>query len=210
MNTKELILEEALKQFSQKGYDGTSMSDIAKPIGISKAALYKHFESKQQIFDEIIVRSEIKFKEFLGDLSIHFPESDKEQMNKTDVETYGKISAEGLCKNVLKFVRFSMNDPYSRQVRHMLTLSQFQSAELAGMYTKRYVDAMLGYDEKLFEQLVKAGVIKEGDPKILAAMFYAPVIMYMGIWDREPKKAKECEKAIKNHVEQFFIMTKNQ
>ena len=65
MNTKELILEEALKQFSQKGYDGTSMSDIAKPIGISKAALYKHFESKQQIFDEIIVRSEIKFKEFV-------------------------------------------------------------------------------------------------------------------------------------------------
>ncbi len=54
MNTKELILEEALKQFSPKGYDGTSMSDIAGPLGISKAALYKHFDSKQQIFDEII------------------------------------------------------------------------------------------------------------------------------------------------------------
>ena len=47
MNTKELILEEALKQFSQKGFDGTSMSDIAGPLGISKAALYKHFESKR-------------------------------------------------------------------------------------------------------------------------------------------------------------------
>ena len=91
----------------------------------------------------------------------------------------------------------------------MLTISQFQSAELAAMYTKRYVDTMLGYDEKLFEQFVEAGVIKEGDPKVLAAMFFAPVIMYMGIWDREPKKAKECETAIKNHVEQFFLMTKN-
>ena len=48
MSTKELILEEALKQFSEKGFVGTSMSDIAKPLGITKAALYKHFKSKQQ------------------------------------------------------------------------------------------------------------------------------------------------------------------
>ena len=60
--------------------------------------------------------------------------------------------------------------------------------------SRRYVEAMLGYDEKLFKQLIKGGVIKEGNPKILAAMFYAPVIMYMGIWDREPERAKECEK----------------
>ena len=203
-----MILEEALKQFSQKGFDGTSMSDIAKPIGISKAALYKHFASKQQIFDEIVIRSEEKYKEFLADLSVHFPLNEKEKVNKKDVEVYSKISAKGLCESVLTFVRFSMNDEYSRQVRHMLTISQFQSPELAQMYTKRYVDAMLGYDEKLFKQFIKAGVIKEGDPKILAAMFYAPVLMYMGIWDREPNKAKECEKAIKSHVEHFFMMTK--
>jgi hypothetical protein len=102
-----------------------------------------------------------------------------------------------------------MSDEYSRQVRHMLTISQFQSSKLSEMYTKRYVDAMLGYDERLFEQLIKAGVIKNGNPKVLAAMFYAPVIMYMGMWDREPKRAEECEKAIKDHVEQFFLMTIN-
>ena len=128
-------------------------------------------------------------------------------MNKKDVDVYSGISAEGLSKNVLKFVRFSMNDEYSRQVRRMLTISQFQSRELGEMYTRRYVETMLGYDEKLFEQLIKAGVIKQGNPKVLAAMFYAPVIMYMGIWDREPERAKECEAAIKNHVEQFFMMT---
>ena len=58
MNTKEMILEEALKQFSRKGYDGTSMSDIAEPLGISKAALYKHYKSKQEIFEKIIEESE--------------------------------------------------------------------------------------------------------------------------------------------------------
>ena len=208
MNTKELILEESLKQFSEKGFDGTSMSDIAKPLGISKAALYKHFESKQQIFDDIIAESEEKYKDFFEKLSVHFLNDNNENMNKEDVDVYSGISAEGLCENVLTFVRFSMNDEYSRRVRRMLTISQFQSRELGEMYTRRYVDTMLGYDEKLFEQLIKAGVIKNGDPKVLASMFYAPVVMYMGIWDREPDRADECEKAIKDHVEQFFKMTK--
>lgn len=207
MSTKESILEEALRQFSQKGFDGTSMSDIAKPLGITKAALYKHFESKQQIFDRIIEESEVKYKDVLEKLSVHYTDDSNKKMNKKDVDVYSGISAEGLCENVLTFVRFSMSDEYSRQVRRMLTISQFQSRELSEMYTRRYVDAMLGFDEKLFEQLIKAEVIKKGNPKVLAAMFYAPVIMYMGIWDREPERAKECEKAIRNHVKQFFMMT---
>ena len=208
MNTKEMILEEALKQFSEKGYDGTSMSDIAAPLGISKAALYKHYKSKQEIFDKIIEESEIKYKDLLEKLSVHYIDNNK-KLRKKDLDVYSGISAKGLCENVLTFVRFSMTDEYSKQVRRMLTISQFQSSELGQMYTRRYVEAMLGYDEKLFNQLIKGGVIKEGNPKILAAMFYAPVIMYMGIWDREPERAKECEKSIKNHVEQFFMMTSN-
>ena len=205
MSTKDLILEEALRQFSEKGFAGTSMSEIAKPLGITKAALYKHFESKQQIFDEIIAESENRYAEIFEKLSVHF---DGGQPDKQDVAVYSSISIEGLCECVLTFVRFSMNDEYSRQVRRMLTISQFQSGELGEMYTKRYVDAMLRYDERLFEQLIRSGTIRQGDPKALAAMFYAPVLMYMGIWDRQPEKAQECEAAIKDHIEQFCKMTK--
>ena len=53
-NTKEKILEEALKLFAQRGYVGTSMSDIATALGVTKAALYKHYTSKQQILDSIV------------------------------------------------------------------------------------------------------------------------------------------------------------
>ena len=205
MSTKDLILEEALRQFSEKGFAGTSMSEIAKPLGITKAALYKHFESKQQIFDEIIAESENRYAEIFEKLSVHF---DGGQPDKQDVAVYSSISIEGLCESVLMFVRFSMTDEYSRQVRRMLTISQFQTAELSGMFTKRYVNTMLEYDERLFEQLIGSGIISSGDPKALAAMFYAPVLMYMGIWDRQPEKAQECEAAIKMHIEQFCKMTK--
>ena len=42
-STKERILETALTLFARNGYLGTSMSDIAGALGITKAALYKHY-----------------------------------------------------------------------------------------------------------------------------------------------------------------------
>ena len=55
-DTKERILETALELFAQSGYLGTSMSDIAGGLGITKGALYKHYTSKQEILDSIVER----------------------------------------------------------------------------------------------------------------------------------------------------------
>lgn len=54
--TKEKILKNALELFAQSGYLGTSMSDIANRLGITKAALYKHYAGKEKILDSIILR----------------------------------------------------------------------------------------------------------------------------------------------------------
>lgn len=40
-HTKEKILHTALELFSEKGFDGTSMQDIAGRVGLTKAALYR-------------------------------------------------------------------------------------------------------------------------------------------------------------------------
>lgn len=53
-DTKARIVDAALELFAQNGYLGTSMSDIAKQLSITKGALYKHFASKQEILDQII------------------------------------------------------------------------------------------------------------------------------------------------------------
>ena len=54
--TKERILRIALELFAQNGYLGTSMNDIAGQLGFTKAALYKHYSSKQEILDKIVER----------------------------------------------------------------------------------------------------------------------------------------------------------
>ncbi|MFW6120109.1 MAG: TetR/AcrR family transcriptional regulator [Petrotogales bacterium] len=53
METKEKILQESLKLFSNKGYSGTTMNEIAKTVGIKKPSLYFHFKSKAEIFREL-------------------------------------------------------------------------------------------------------------------------------------------------------------
>ena len=54
--TKEDILFSSLKLFAERGFEAVSTSMIASEIGITKGALYRHFENKQTIFDEIIQR----------------------------------------------------------------------------------------------------------------------------------------------------------
>ena len=51
MNTKEKIIYEALGLFSRKGFDSVYMNEIAEAVGIKTPSLYKHYKSKQAIFD---------------------------------------------------------------------------------------------------------------------------------------------------------------
>src|SRR3990172_2326885 len=54
--TREDILDAAAQIFSQKGYHGTSMQDIALAVNLQKASLYHHVSSKQEILLELLNR----------------------------------------------------------------------------------------------------------------------------------------------------------
>jgi AcrR family transcriptional regulator len=55
-DTRERILDVALELFNEKGYDATSLREIAERLGVTKAALYYHFERKEDIFLELHLR----------------------------------------------------------------------------------------------------------------------------------------------------------
>ena len=48
------ILESAHRVFSQKGYREATMDEIVKGLGLSKAALYRYYQSKEELFREIL------------------------------------------------------------------------------------------------------------------------------------------------------------
>ncbi len=53
-NTKERILEATLKLISEKGYLGTTTREIAQESGITELTLYRHFGSKERLFEEVL------------------------------------------------------------------------------------------------------------------------------------------------------------
>ena len=55
-STRERILDVALDLFTEHGYDGTSLRQIAEQLGVTKAALYYHFASKEDILMALHMR----------------------------------------------------------------------------------------------------------------------------------------------------------
>ena len=54
MDTKKKILDVALTLFAEKGYGNVYVGHIAEGVGIKAPSLYKHYKSKQDIFDECV------------------------------------------------------------------------------------------------------------------------------------------------------------
>ncbi|MTI48830.1 TetR/AcrR family transcriptional regulator [Sporosalibacterium faouarense] len=63
--TKDKILESAYRLFAINGYEGTSLSQIAKEVGIKKPSIYAHFSSKEEIFTTILDTTINKFYMYL-------------------------------------------------------------------------------------------------------------------------------------------------
>jgi len=56
--TRERILDAALTLFADRGYEATSMREIAEQLGITKPALYYHFDSKADIVRAMLADTE--------------------------------------------------------------------------------------------------------------------------------------------------------
>ncbi|WP_054025493.1 TetR/AcrR family transcriptional regulator [Bacillus sp. FJAT-28004] len=70
--TAERIKLAALTMFTESGYEGASLSEIAKAVGIKTPSIYAHYKSKEQLFlqliQEVIVEEHNQFIELLQDM----------------------------------------------------------------------------------------------------------------------------------------------
>ncbi|HBW8847598.1 TPA: multidrug efflux transporter transcriptional repressor AcrR [Klebsiella pneumoniae] len=73
VNTRQLILDVALRLFSQQGVSSTSLATIAKAAGVTRGAIYWHFKNKSDLFNEIWELSDASISDLEIEYRAKFP-----------------------------------------------------------------------------------------------------------------------------------------
>ncbi len=188
MSTKEMILEAALSLFSEQGYNGTSVEEIANEVGIKAPSLYKHFKGKEEILNALIDSAETRYEESFGsEKNIgKLPASKKEFIDLT-----------------MKKISFTMSDPMIKKIRMLLVQEQFRNQRFAQITSRHQVEGIVKMYTKILKDMMKEGLIKQDDPKMLAVELTSPAVLLIAKADRQPEEAEEVLKDIKKHLLHF-------
>lgn len=194
-NTKERILEEALKLLAQSGYMGTSMNDIAAKLGVTKAALYKHYTSKKEILDNIVERMNQMDMERAK--KYEMPEGNMEEV----VDGYKSTALDKIKQfTKVQFLHWT-EEEFPSCFRKMLTLEQYRDTEMANLYQSYLAEGPVAYIEAIFAGLTE----NKKDARQLALNFYGPIFLLYSIYDGADDKQSVVE-LVEQHVERFSKM----
>lgn len=197
MTTKQKILNAAMTLFAEKGYSDVYVGEIAEAVGIKAPSLYKHFKSKQEIFNAILDEMKINYDK--QSAALHMNGSNAEY----DAPMFSDISEDMLVQMGIGLFRFFLHDDYASKFRKMLTLEQFRNGELSVLYSKQYVDDPLNYQSAVFAFISANGGFINAEPNIMALHFYAPIYMLLIMCDRQPEREDEALLLIEKHIKQF-------
>lgn len=188
-NTKERITEAALELFAHSGYSGTSMSDIAQRLGITKGALYKHFASKQEILDSIIERMS----------KTDFERAEEYEMPETndgfeeDYIPFEKIRAYSIAQ-----FDYWTKEHFPSNFRKMLTLEQYRDRNLAKLYNDYLAAGPAEYMASIFRKLTDS----DESAMEIALEFYGPMFLLYSVYDGAEDKERVVS-MLKTHIDRF-------
>lgn len=186
-DTRACILDAALDMFAQRGYDGTNLRDLAASLGLSKSALYRHFTSKEAIWDSLVEQVEAYYGEHFGSASsVPVP-----------------ANLDELAALALRQIEFTIADPTIVKVRKVLAQEQFRDERMARLASLHLMDGIVALYTRVFSAMMDAGCLAEDDAESLALEYVAPVILLVHASDREPATTQACLDRARTHVERF-------
>ncbi len=189
--TKEKILDSALVSFAENGYKGTNLRDLAAGMGLSKSALYKHFASKEDIWNAVIDRMEDYYISRFGSPE-QTPPSPK--------------SCEELIAMTMRMLDFTMHDKRVILTRQLLLKEQFRDERARHFATLHFLTGTKDIYTKIFAEMMENGILKKDDPELLAFEFTAPITALIHYCDREREKEPEILRQIEAFVKHFIEM----
>ena len=146
-NTREEILDVALSLFSTKGYDATILSDISAMLGVSKAALFKHFDSKEEILFSVMKMMDEEDRNRARDMNV--PEDRKSESE----EDYRDINKDDFISYALSQFEYWTENKRASEYRKFLSLERLRREELRVKWEENFVSGPLSYTKDVMEAL---------------------------------------------------------
>ena len=143
-NTKREILDTALDLFSRNGYGDTSMSDIASCLEITKAALYKHFASKEEILSCLIREME---EEDLKRAEEHCVST------TPDGRRDGGVEKNAFLRYALSQFSYWTENKKGYRYRRLLSLERFKNPLLGEKWNQNFLTGPLDYTKASLEKM---------------------------------------------------------
>ncbi len=186
--TKERILTAALDMFSQKGYEGTNIRELSASLGLVKSGIYKHFKSKEEIWNALLDRMIAYYGERFGspERLPAVPDSREEFISMT-----------------LRMAELTIHDAQIVKTRKALTLEQFRDDRARELATKHFLTGLTEMFTQIFAGMMDKGLLRRDDPAMLAFAYTAPISALIRLCDREPEKAEDAIRQVEAFSRHF-------
>ena len=176
-DTKERILMAALEMFSQNGYAGTNIRELAASLDMGKSSMYRHFESKEEIWNTLLDRMIAYYGERFGSAEHLPPVPD---------------SLEGLVEMTMRMVDFTVHDEKIVMTRKVLAIEQFRDERAKALATRHFLTGLTQMFTPVFQGMMEKGLLRQDDPEMLAFAYTAPISALIRLCDREPERTEEA------------------
>lgn len=171
--TKDRIMAAALELFSRNGYAGTNVRELTASLGLVKSSVYKHFESKEEIWNALLDEMIDYYDQRFGSAE-HLPPVPE--------------SLEALVALTMQMVDFTVHDENVVKTRKVLTIEQFRDERARELATKHFLTGLRDMFAPLFAGMMDRGLLRRDDPEMLAFAYTAPISALIHLCDREPEK----------------------
>lgn len=159
---RNTILQKSLLYFAKNGFAGTKISDLSKNIGIGQGTIYLYFESKEELYQEILQIADYEQELKQLKLLIHLPMSAKGKLRR-------------LSETVMK--KLQEDEMFSAKVALNTQMMLEQSKEFASEDTS-YQSELYSCTAKIIEQGQKEGTMVNGSTMKLADYYWGVVYLY--------------------------------
>ncbi len=177
------LLRSAIDTFARRGFAGTKTRDIASAAGVSEAILFRHFATKEDLYQAILDSKENKNEESAAECQRALEDC---AQRRDDTALFRHLATQILTS-------FRKDPAFHR----LMVYASLEGHLLAHLFRERFAQTMGGFLRDYVAVRQKEGAFRKCDPEIATAFILATIVHWaMGKYVFELKRSRLSEKAV--------------